>query len=58
MGAPNNVNESGSLTDEGIVEGSEDTGNTEHELALTDLGAELDILLRSGGLGLLGRHGV
>lgn len=42
--------------DEGIVEGGEDTGNAEDELALADLGTQGDVLLGgTDGLGL-GRH--
>ena len=39
--------------DEGVVEGGIDVGNTENELALSDLGAERDGFL-NGNLGLLG----
>jgi len=41
--------------DEGIVEGGENSGDTEDELTLSDLGAEGDVLLRCTG-SFLGRH--
>lgn len=42
--------------DEGVIEGRENAGNAENELALADLGSKLDVL-RSGTLDLLlGRH--
>lgn len=42
--------------DEGVIERGKDTGNTEDEFTLADLGSELDVLLRSAGNLLLGRH--
>lgn len=41
--------------DEGIVEGGEDTGNAENELAISGQRAESDVLLSGSGL-LLGGH--
>ena len=41
--------------DEGVVEGGKDVGDTEHELALSDLGTELNGGFFLRGLGLLRR---
>lgn len=40
--------------DEGVVEGREDVRDAEDELALSDLGTELDGSVLLGGLNLLG----
>ena len=43
--------------DEGVVEGREDVRDAEDELALSDLGTELDGSVLLGGLNLLGGLG-